>query len=485
MEKERRQHVLIFPFMAQGHIIPFLALALEIEKRNNYQITFINTPLNINKLRSSLPPDSTIRLRSIPFDSTRHGLPPNTENTDALPYNLIFRLMEASFTLESDLRTLLEQIVHQPEETHPLCIITDMFFAWVGRVAHQFGIYHAIFSGTSAFGLACYYSLWSTVPNWKVHTSPEFFEMEDFPEGGKIHITQMPPSMASADGKDPWSIFQRKMCAEYFNIDAILFNTVDELDRIGLDYFRRKLRRPAWAIGPILNQDRVNNDGGSCKTWLDSKSPRSVIYVCFGSQNTLTGSQMMEMAMALEESGRFFIWVVRPPLGKEFADEMTTEDWLPAGFEKRVEGRGLIVRKWAPQVEILSHGSTGAFISHCGWNSTLEAISYGVPIISWPMAGEQFFNVKLLEGELGICVELGRGNGCEVECRDIMRKIEMVMGEDEGAKKVRLRASEVRKIIADAKRDEEEYKGSSLRAIDEFFVTAIARRDINQNNSQV
>lgn len=308
--------------------------------------------------------------------------------------------------------------------------------------------------------------------------------MEDFPEGGKVHITQMPSSMAAADGNDPWSVFQRRMLGEWLKADAALFNSVEELDGAGLGYFRRKIRIPVWAIGPIMKQDQPRVKGSVCGAWLDSKPPRSIVYVCFGSQNTLTSSQMVEMAMALEASGRFFIWVVRPPLGKEFEAELKTEEWLPGGFEKRVEGRGLIVRKWVPQVEILSHESTGAFISHCGWNSTLEAISYGVPIISWPMAGEQFFNVKLLEGELGICVELGRGNGCKIKREDIMRKIEMVMGEGEGAEELRRRASKVKEIIADAKSDEGDRRGSSLRALDEFFIAAIATRTKNQCNLQ-
>ena len=91
-----KEHIVMFPFMAQGHIIPFLALALQIEQRKNYTITFVNTPLNIKNLRSSLPPDSSIHLHEIPFSSSDHGLPPDTENTNILPYHLFIHLIEAS-----------------------------------------------------------------------------------------------------------------------------------------------------------------------------------------------------------------------------------------------------------------------------------------------------------------------------------------------------------------------------------------------------
>ncbi|GAB4835207.1 hypothetical protein Ancab_000116 [Ancistrocladus abbreviatus] len=494
---EKTEHVLIFPFMAQGHIIPFLALALQIEKRKRYTITFINTPLNIRKLRSSLPPTSTIRLRAIPFNSSDHGLPPNTENTDNLPYNLIFRLLEVSPSLKPAFRQLVSEIVQEGQEdgSHnpPLCVIVDMFFGWTAEVAHEFHISHAIFATTSGFGMACYYSLWTSMPTWKVQGAADF-EMEDFPEGGRIHFTQLPASMADADGTDPWSVYESKRMPEWLNSDGVLFNNVQKLDKVGLAYFNRKLQKPVWTIGPILLKtgscDQAN--GGKelgapttkeeCREWLDTKTPRSVLYVCFGSQNTLTQSQMMELAMALDDSGKSFMWVVRPPVGVDHNSEFKAEEWLPEGFERKVreQNRGLLIRRWAPQLEILSHESVGGFISHCGWNSILEGISRGVPILGWPMAGEQFFNVKLLEAELGICVEIGRGNRCEVKREDLVRKIERVMGKNEEAMEIRRRANQVREIIEDASRDEDDYKGSSIKAIDEFFKAAILRREKTQ-----
>ncbi|GMY16372.1 UDP-glycosyltransferase 92A1-like [Fagus crenata] len=97
---DTKEHIVMFPFMAQGHIIPYLALALQIEQRKNYSITFVNTPLNIKNLKSSLPPNSSIHLLEIPFSSSNHGLPPDTENTNILPYHLIINLIEASTSLK-------------------------------------------------------------------------------------------------------------------------------------------------------------------------------------------------------------------------------------------------------------------------------------------------------------------------------------------------------------------------------------------------
>lgn len=491
---QRKEHVVFFPFMAQGHIIPFLALALETEKRKGYQVTFINTSQNVKKLKSSLPPNSSIRFREIPFCSSDYdGLPPNIENTDHLPYHLIFRMLEVSEHLKPALRRLVSEMLQEEPDHPPLCIISDLFFGWAAQVAHEFDIAHAIFVGASAFGMACYFSLWTSIPSWKVEGRTEY-DMEDFPEGGKVHVTQLPASMAGADGRDSWSIYTKKRLPEWYDSDGILFNSVEQLDEIGLNYFRRKLGRSIWPIGPILlkmeSQDKAGKEEGcitaeACREWLDNKPSKSVLYICFGSQNTLTASQMMQLALALEASGKNFIWVVRHPLGTDYTLKLKAEDWLPKGFEQRMQDqqRGLLIKDWAPQVEILSHNSTGAFISHCGWNSVLEAISHGVPIIGWPMAAEQFFNVKLLVEVLSICVELGRGNGCQLSHEDIVKKIDRVMGENDEAERIRRIACSVRDIIQDANKGEDNKKGSSVKAMDEFFNTAIARREKTQRQN--
>jgi UDP:flavonoid glycosyltransferase YjiC (YdhE family) len=269
--------------------------------------------------------------------------------------------------------------------------------------------------------------------------------------------------------------------------NGILFNTVEEFDQLGLMYFRKRLGRPAWAIGPVLlsvdNRARAGKQAGISadflKEWLDAKPVNSVLYVSFGSNNTISTSQMMQLAMALEGSGKNFIWVVRPPIGFDINSEFEAKEWLPQGFEERIKdsGRGLLVHNWAPQVEILSHKSTCAFLSHCGWNSVLEALDKGVPMLGWAMAGEQFFNVKFLEEELGVCVESVRGKTCEVRHEDMKAKIELVMNETEKGKEMRRKASKVKGMIKNAIRDEDGFKGSSVKELDDFFKAATLMRD--------
>ncbi|RDX97612.1 Zeatin O-glucosyltransferase, partial [Mucuna pruriens] len=154
-----------------------------------------------------------------------------------------------------------------------------------------------------------------------------------------------------------------------------------------------------WALGPF-NPLAIKNDSKgrhSCMEWLDKQEPNSVIYVSFGTTTTLTEEQIQEIATGLEQSKHKFIWVLRDADKGDIFDGSEAKRYeLPNGFEERVEGMGVVVRDWAPQLEILSHTSTGGFMSHCGWNSCLESITMGVPIAAWPMHSDQPRNLVLI-----------------------------------------------------------------------------------------
>ncbi|XP_052291508.1 UDP-glycosyltransferase 92A1-like [Citrus sinensis] len=332
---QRKETIVLFPFMAQGHIIPFLALALHLEKTNKYTITFVNTPLNLRKLKSSVPQNSSINLLEIPFDSIDHNLPPCTENTDSVPYHLVSKLIEATLSFKPHFKKLVNDLIDEQNGYKPLCIITDMFFGWCKEIAQEYGIFHAIFIGGGGFGFACYYSLWVNLPHRNMDSDE--CVLPDFPEASTIHATQLADYLRVADGSDSFSAILQKVLPQWMNADGILVNTVEELDKIGLMYFKRKFGRSVWPIGPVLLS--TENRGGAgkeygistelCKKWLDTKPYTSVLYVSFGSQNTIATSQMMQLAMALEASGKNFIWVVRPPIGFDINSEFKANEWLP------------------------------------------------------------------------------------------------------------------------------------------------------------
>ncbi|GLU04873.1 hypothetical protein SLE2022_220010 [Rubroshorea leprosula] len=155
-------------------------------------------------------------------------------------------------------------------------------------------------------------------------------------------------------------------------------------------------------------------------TWLDGCPDGSVVYVCFGSQKLLSREQMVALAAGLEKSGSRFVWVV-----KKGTTQQTESGYgaVPEGFEERVAGRGLVLKEWAPQVLILSHKAVGGFLSHCGWNSVLEAVVGGVMILAWPMEADQFVNARLLVEDMGVAVRVCEGTDSVPESEDLGRVI--------------------------------------------------------------
>lgn len=172
-----------------------------------------------------------------------------------------------------------------------------------------------------------------------------------------------------------------------------------------------------------------------------------------------------------------FIWVIRPPIGFNLKGEFHPK-WLPEGFQEQVSNtkRGLIIHGWAPQLEILCHKSTGAFLSHCGWNSTMESLSQGVPMIGWPLAAEQGYNSKMLVEEMGVCVELTRGVKSEISKEDVRRVIEQVMGKQGKGKEMRDKAAHIGRLIRESVMEEGDNKGSSHKAMDHFISALLSRK---------
>ncbi|KAL5990214.1 hypothetical protein ACLOJK_011111 [Asimina triloba] len=488
------QHIVMLPFPAQGHLIPFVALAKLIEQRTDHTITItiLTTQQNIPTLRSSLPPDTSIRLAALPFNPSDHGLPPHAQNTDSLPTALFVKLLHASQSLQPSFQSFITHL--SQSQGPPLCIIADVFFGWTVDVARKLGIFHTVFTTCGGYGTAAYFSLWLHLPHTK--TDADDFPLPGWPDSIRFHRTQMSYYMRAADGKDPWSAVLSPQISLSLKSDGMLCNTVEEMESTGVEILRRFAGLPVWCVGPLLPPSLLSPSSASktvvsqsrsgkklgisvelCTEWLNHRRPSSVLYVSFGSQNTISASQMMELARGLEASEQDFIWVIRPPIGFDINGEIMAE-CLPEGFEERVskeKKQGLLVRGWAPQVDILAHGSTGAFLSHCGWNSVQESLSQGLPLIGWPLASDQFYNTKMLEEEMGVCVEVARGSGSEVSGEKVRRVIEMVMGETEKGEEMRRKAMEAREMLRAGMREEGGGRsGSSIAAVDDFIKAAVA-----------
>lgn len=240
---------------------------------------------------------------------------------------------------------------------------------------------------------------------------------------------------------------------------ALMINTCDELERPFIDYIANHVGKPVWGVGPLLPEKYWNSAGSvihdrdirsnrqssvteeEVTQWLDSKSHGSVLYVSFGSEVGPTVEEYQNLAQALETSKQPFIWVLQPGSGRPgpprmFAagsggPEAEKDEYFPHGLDSRVGNRGLIIHGWAPQLLILSHPSTGGFLSHCGWNSTVEGIGRGVPILAWPIRGDQYHDAKLVVSHLKVGYMVTDDLSEKVTKDDVVKGIERLMGDKE------------------------------------------------------
>ncbi|KAB5573804.1 hypothetical protein DKX38_000998 [Salix brachista] len=240
---------------------------------------------------------------------------------------------------------------------------------------------------------------------------------------------------------------------------AYMINTCDALEHPFIQYLVDQVKKPVWDIGPLLPElywksigsllhdheiragRRSNVTEEEVVSWLDSKPPGSAVYVSFGSE---VGPEMEEnrhLANALEALNRPFIWVIQPGSGRPgpppgFSEggepsAETEKDDIPLDFDKRVGGRGMIIRGWAPQLLILSHPSVGGFLSHCGWNSTMEAIGRGIPFLAWPIRGDQNNNAKLIVKHLKIGRMISDDLSQMIKKDDIIKGIESLFADED------------------------------------------------------
>lgn len=151
-----------------------------------------------------------------------------------------------------------------------------------------------------------------------------------------------------------------------------------------------------------MNDDTIGQESDetdACILWLNERqAPHSVLYILFGSFATHSAPQLLELAQGLEASGCSFLWLVRPPdapgISAATGSPVSISEFLPPGFQERTKDRGMCYSGWAPQTRILKHPAVGGFMSHCGWNSTLEAVCSGVPMLAWPLTSEQHLNCR-------------------------------------------------------------------------------------------
>ncbi|VAH99060.1 unnamed protein product [Triticum turgidum subsp. durum] len=424
-QDEQPLHLLFFPFLAPGHLIPTTDMAVLFAARG-VSCTILTTPVNAAIIRSavdraneasagissSLPIDISV----VPFPDV--GLPPGVENFAALTsQDERDRFFRALPLFREPFGRLLA-------DTRPDAVVSDSFFHWSVDAAAEHGVPRIAFLGSSMFARSCSDSMLRHNPLAAAPDDPDaLVTLPGLPHRVEMRRSQMmDPARASH-----WAFFESVNAADQRSFGEV-FNSFQELEPDYVEHYRATLGRRAWLVGPVAlaGKDDMAGRGASapspdadgCVRWLDAKPAGSVVYVSFGTLASFSPAELRQLARGLDLSGTNFLWAMGA------AADSSPEKWMPEGFAELVAprgGRGFIVRGWAPQLLILNHPALGGFVTHCGWNSVLEAVSAGVPMVTWPRHADQFNNEMLIVELLKVGVSVGaKDYGSSLDAHEVV-----------------------------------------------------------------
>ncbi|KAJ1286360.1 hypothetical protein BS78_03G347300 [Paspalum vaginatum] len=412
-------HVVMLPWLAFGHILPFTELAKHIA-RQGHRVTLFSTPRNTRRL-IRIPPELAGLLRVVDIVLPR---------VERLPEDA-----EASIDLPSDdLRPYLR----------------------APAAAARHGVPCAFLSLFGAASLSIYGPPEALMGRGKhAKTKPE-------------HLTVVPdyvpfPTTVTYRGFEARELFKPGLvpddsgvsegyrfgkCIEGSQLVGV--RTSAEFEPEWLQVLRELYQKPVIPVGlfpPPPTQDVAGHE--ATLQWLDRQALGSVVYAAFGSEAKLTSAKLQAIALGLEASGLPFLWAFKPPADAEPGEGTGV---LPEGFEERVSGRGLVCRGWVPQARLLAHGSVGGFLTHAGWNSITEGLTRGVRLVLLPLMFDQGLNTRLLvEKKVGVEVERDENDGSFAP-KDIADALKRVMVDKQGEEFGR-RVKELAEVFGDDEND--------------------------------
>ncbi|XP_019172087.1 PREDICTED: 7-deoxyloganetin glucosyltransferase-like [Ipomoea nil] len=407
-------HAICIPTPAQGHICAMLKLA-KLLHHKGFHITYVLTQLNythIMQARDFVPLNQTPTFR---FETIADGLPARENRHSAIDFaELCFATAKNCF---APFRELVDRLNLAPDVPPVSCIVSDAFMSFTVRAAEELGIPVALFWPVS--GVVSMLHLHSPHLRDKVSKNKdmkmalETDHIIDWIPGIKsIGLGDIPTTAWSPDPNDPLIDYTISETSRSYKASAIIFHTFDELEPEVCNALCSMFDR-AYTIGPIplllkgFPESEINKiechmwkEDPNCIQWLDSKPPKSVVYVNFGSMAVTSPEKMVELAMGLCKSMQSFLWIIR--------SELLSSDWfatLPPEFMNAVKSRGYVAG-WCDQERVLNHPSIGGFLTHCGWNSILESMSAGVAMLCWSCFGDQPLNRLCCCAQWGLGVEI-------------------------------------------------------------------------------
>ncbi|KAG7597939.1 UDP-glucuronosyl/UDP-glucosyltransferase [Arabidopsis suecica] len=452
----QKPHVVCVPYPAQGHINPMLKVAKFLHVRG-FHVTFVNTVYNHNRLLRSRGANALDGLPSFRFESIPDGLPENgVDATQDIP-----ALCES--TMKNCLvpfKKLLQRINTREDVPPVSCIVSDGSMSFTLDVAEELGVPEVLFWTPSACGFMAYLHFYLFIEKGLCPVKDESCLTKEYldtvidwiPSMKNLKLKDIPSFIRTTNPNDIMLNFIVRETCRAKRASAIILNTFDDLEH---DIIRsmQSILPPVYPIGPLhllvnreIEEDSEIGRMGSnlwkeeteCFGWLDTKAPNSIVYVNFGSITIMTTTQLVEFAWGLAATGKEFLWVMRP-------DSVAGEGAvIPSEFLAETADRRMLT-SWCPQEKVLSHPAIGGFLTHCGWNSTLESLSCGVPMVCWPFFAEQQTNCKFSCDEWEVGIEIGG----DVKREEVEAVVRELMDGKKG-KKMREKAEEWRRLAEKA-----------------------------------
>ncbi|KAM0935842.1 putative anthocyanidin 3-O-glucosyltransferase [Dioscorea sansibarensis] len=421
-------HLVMYPFLAFGHIMPFIQLARKLSAQTGIRITFLTTAGNLPRITNLLSDSPAVSVHSIQLPHV-DGLPPGIETTaDATP--AMAELLKRAVELTQP------QVTELLARLRPHAIIYDFSHQWLPSVARPLGVKAIFFSVFSSIS-----SAYLVVPSRRSCSGDTSKPPPGFPAASSLSSV---PNYQANDFAYIFKSFDGMPCV-YDRVvsciessDAIIIKSCMEMEGPYINYMESEYKKPVLLAGPGVPEVAIGDLESHWEEWLERfPEDSSVIFCSFGSETFLSDDSIKELLLGLEMTGLPFIAVLNFPKGEECPEE-TLKNKVPEGFEERVKGRGIVHTGWVQQQQLLRHRKVGWYVCHAGFGSLMEGIVYGCRLVMLPQRGDQFLNAALFAGDLGVGVEVERdeGNGrfTKEGVRDAVKKMmgnEMVVREKE------------------------------------------------------
>ncbi|XP_028800808.1 7-deoxyloganetin glucosyltransferase-like [Neltuma alba] len=455
-QESKKPHAVLIPYPAQGHINPMLKLA-ELLLFRGFFITFINTEFNHKRLLKSRGLKVLDGLPDFRFETIPDGLPPpaNDNVTQDIP-SLCESTTKNCLLPFQNLLARLNDSASQELIPQVTCLVSDCLMTFTVEAAEAFGLPVVLLCPASTYSFLAAVHYRNLVERGLVPLKDESYltngylekEIDWIPGMRNIKLKELPSFVRTTDPNDLMVNFIIKEMERAQRASAICFNTFNELEGEAAKALSSIFPNPLYTVGPfplLINESPQHNplpsldlslwkEDTQCLDWLETKEPRSVVYVNFGSITIMSPEQLYEFAWGLANSKKPFLWIIRPDLVNGGSVILSSE------FLSETKERGFIAN-WCEQEKVLNHSSIGGFLTHCGWNSMTESICAGVPMACWPFFGDQQTNCRYACKEWGIGVEIDNN----VKREEVEKLVNELM-EGEKGKKMRQKCLEWKKI---------------------------------------